>query len=144
MGFSRQEYWTGLPFPSPGDLSNPGISLLKEDRLFSKNTSILQGSFSLTLLVISIFVLRKMSSLARSQFRNTLSQKEKIVDSWFNFDALKIEIFPGCSAPGSVPRISTAIQETQVQSLGWEDTLEFLNTLTVFKGMATHSSILAW
>ena len=25
MGFSRQEYWTGLPFPSPGDLPNPGI-----------------------------------------------------------------------------------------------------------------------
>ena len=24
-GFSRQEYWSGLPFPSPGDLSNPGI-----------------------------------------------------------------------------------------------------------------------
>ena len=29
-----------------------------------------------------------------------------------------------------------AMQETQVQSLGWEDPLE--------KGMATHSSILAW
>ena len=29
-----------------------------------------------------------------------------------------------------------AMQETQVQSLGWEDSLE--------KGMATHSSILAW
>ena len=25
MGFSRQEYWTELPFPSPGDLPNPGI-----------------------------------------------------------------------------------------------------------------------
>ena len=25
MGFSRQEYWSGLPFPSPGDLHNPGI-----------------------------------------------------------------------------------------------------------------------
>ena len=25
MGFSRQEYWTGLSFPSPGDLPNPGI-----------------------------------------------------------------------------------------------------------------------
>ena len=25
MGFSRQEYWSGLPFPSPGDLCNPGI-----------------------------------------------------------------------------------------------------------------------
>ena len=25
MEFSRQEYWSGLPFPSPGDLSDPGI-----------------------------------------------------------------------------------------------------------------------
>ena len=25
MGFSRQEYWNGLPFPSPGDLPDPGI-----------------------------------------------------------------------------------------------------------------------
>ena len=24
MGFSRQEYWSGLPLPSPGDLPNPG------------------------------------------------------------------------------------------------------------------------
>ena len=27
MGFSRQESWSGLPFPSPGDLPNPGIKL---------------------------------------------------------------------------------------------------------------------
>ena len=25
MGLSRQEYWSGLPFPSPGDLPDPGI-----------------------------------------------------------------------------------------------------------------------
>ena len=25
MGFSRQEYWSGLPFPSPGNLPNPGV-----------------------------------------------------------------------------------------------------------------------
>ena len=25
MGFSRQEYWNGLPFPSPRDLPDPGI-----------------------------------------------------------------------------------------------------------------------
>ena len=25
MGFSKQEYWSGLPFPSPGDLPGPGI-----------------------------------------------------------------------------------------------------------------------
>ena len=26
MGFCRQEYWSGLPFPSPGNLSDPGIT----------------------------------------------------------------------------------------------------------------------
>ena len=25
MGFSRQEYWSGFPFPPPGDLSDPGV-----------------------------------------------------------------------------------------------------------------------
>ena len=37
MGFSRQEYWSGLPFPTPGDLPDPGIktvsSALKVDSL---------------------------------------------------------------------------------------------------------------
>ena len=27
MGFSRPEYWSGWPFPSPGDLPNPGTEL---------------------------------------------------------------------------------------------------------------------
>ena len=38
--FSRQEYWSGLPFPSPGDLPNPGIKpgspALKADALPSE------------------------------------------------------------------------------------------------------------
>ena len=28
MGFSRQEYWSGLPFPTLGDLPDPGIKLV--------------------------------------------------------------------------------------------------------------------
>ena len=28
VGFSQQEYWSGLPFPSPGDLPDPGIKLM--------------------------------------------------------------------------------------------------------------------
>ena len=40
MGFSKQEYWSGLPFPSPGDLPNPGIeprpSTLQADSLPSE------------------------------------------------------------------------------------------------------------
>ena len=38
MGFSRQEYWSGLPFPSPGDLPDPGIE---------PAASALQADFSL-------------------------------------------------------------------------------------------------
>ena len=44
MEFSRQEYWSGLPFPSPGDLPDPGIDpgspALQADSLPSE----LQGS----------------------------------------------------------------------------------------------------
>ena len=40
MEFSRQEYWDGLPFPSPGDLPNPGIEprspALQSDALSSE------------------------------------------------------------------------------------------------------------
>ena len=41
MGFSRQEYWTGLPFPTPGDLPDPGIE---------PASPALAGRFSLTAL----------------------------------------------------------------------------------------------
>ena len=44
MGFSRQEHWGGLPFPSPGDLSDPAIEpmspvapALKADSLLPNN-----------------------------------------------------------------------------------------------------------
>ena len=40
MGFSRKEYWNGLPCPPPGHLSNPGIEprfpVLQVDSLLSK------------------------------------------------------------------------------------------------------------
>ena len=40
MGFSRQEYWSGLPFPSPGDLPDPriepGFPTLQIDTLLSE------------------------------------------------------------------------------------------------------------
>ena len=40
MGFSRQEHWSGLPFPPPGDLPDPGIEpvspALQVDSLLSE------------------------------------------------------------------------------------------------------------
>ena len=49
MGFSRQEYWSGLPFPSPGDLPDsgiePGSPALEADALTSEppGKQILEG-----------------------------------------------------------------------------------------------------
>ena len=54
MGFSRQEYWSGLPFPPPGDLPNSGIEprspALQADSLPTK----LQGSPSSLLISTSL------------------------------------------------------------------------------------------
>ena len=41
MGISRQEYWSGLPFPSPGDLPNPGT-----DPVSPMSPAIAGGSFT--------------------------------------------------------------------------------------------------
>ena len=40
MGFSRQEYWSGVPFPPPGDLPDPGIKL--------KSPALKTGSYHLS------------------------------------------------------------------------------------------------
>ena len=96
MKFSRQKYWSGVPFPLPGDFSDPGI---------------------------------KPTSLASSALASDSLSPElpgKLIMTCMH------KGFPN----GSDSKESPAIQETQVRSLGQEDPLE--------KGMATHSSILAW
>ena len=55
MGFSRQEYWSGLPFPSLGDLPDPGIEpgspALKADALTSEQHNCVPNSISNNLAV---------------------------------------------------------------------------------------------
>ena len=81
MGFSRLEYWSGLPFPPPQDLKWGKISNVLKGKYFTK------------------------CNLGAS-----------LVVQWL--------------------RIRLVMQGTPIWSLGWEDPLE--------KGMATHSSVLAW
>ena len=54
MEFSRQEYWNGLPFPSPGDLPDPGIEpgspALQIDSLLSEPSDLYNYDFPLNLL----------------------------------------------------------------------------------------------
>ena len=76
MGFSRQEYWSGLPFPSPGDLPNPGIEpgspALQTDTLPSEplgSLSLLQWIFLTQELNQGILHCRRTETgLCRNQF----------------------------------------------------------------------------
>ena len=67
MGFSRQEYWIGLPCPPPGDLPNPGIKprcpMLQADSLLSETPEkpINTGVGSLSLLQ-RIFLTQELNS----------------------------------------------------------------------------------
>ena len=45
MGFPRQEYWSGLPFPSPRDLLHPGIELMSPVLVGGFFTTELPGKF---------------------------------------------------------------------------------------------------
>ena len=62
VGFSQQEYWSGLPFPPPGDLPNPGIKsgslALQADSLLSespgKPTNVKSFAFSYNKTICSL------------------------------------------------------------------------------------------
>ena len=98
MGFSRQEYWSGFPFPSPGDLPDPGIEprspVLQADALPTeppgKPICMLKGSSFLIL-----------SSLWQPAF-----------------------LFFFFFVPVNLIQNMPAVQETWVQSLGGEGPLE--------------------
>ena len=49
MEFSRQEYWSGLPFPFPGDLPNPGIEPRSPPMQVDSLPSVLPGKPDVTL-----------------------------------------------------------------------------------------------
>ena len=69
MGFSRQEYRSGLPFPSPGDLPDPGIELgspvLQADSLPLRNQGSLKDGhrFFKIFSFLHIFAIYHLSSL---------------------------------------------------------------------------------
>ena len=81
--FSRQEYWSGLPFPSPGDLPNPGTKAgspsLQADYLFSE----LQGKPILKILANYMIdtVERKMQCFKEASFSFNRHLKVKVAQS---------------------------------------------------------------
>ena len=53
MGFPRQEYWSGLPFPLPGDLPNPGIEPMSPELQVDSFTSATWEALLAILLIVS-------------------------------------------------------------------------------------------
>ena len=66
MGFSRQEYWSGLPFPSSGDLPDPGIEprspALQADALTSEPSGKPDGY------TVSLYFLMTIAFIVKSSF----------------------------------------------------------------------------
>ena len=126
MGFSRQEYWSGLPFPSPGDLPDPGIKprspTLQADALTSEPPG---------------------KPIFDKGGKNIQWRKDNLLNKWCwenwstTCERMKLEHFltPFLMVVQRLKRLP-AMWETWVRSLGREDPLE--------KEMAPHSSILAW
>ena len=73
-GISRQEYWSGLPFPSPGDLPNPGIEArspaLQADSLLSETPGKLKGTckgtFTCCLISLHLFMYKFKDKIANT------------------------------------------------------------------------------
>ena len=73
MGFSRQEYWSGLLFPSPGDLPDPGIEpgspAAQADALTSEPSGKSQKTFNLEISELSINQILRKKEHTNPNFR---------------------------------------------------------------------------
>jgi len=76
MGFSRQEYWNGFPFPSPGDLPNPGVEPRSQTQV-----SFIAGRF-LNLGQIGRHVAKMWASLVAQLVKNLPAVGSPGFDPW--------------------------------------------------------------
>ena len=110
MGFSRQEYWHGLPLPSPGDLPDPGIEpgypALQADALISEppGTCIYSLSSSFPNYVITSHWAEFLVLSRRSRWLSILNIAVVAVCTWpSSQSALLMPLSSICFAPRSLP-----------------------------------------
>ena len=115
IGFPRQEYWSGLPFPSPGHLPNSGIK--------PASPAVAGGFF------YHWATWKARVFCTCSQTYESLCPL-KCFSFWLPF------YLEWASLVTQLVKNLPAMQKTWVWSLGWENPLG--------KGKATHSSILVW
>ena len=143
-----QECWSGLPFPSPGDLPNPGIELrcptLQSDSTIWATREAWSEAYlpfirySLCVGCDAKYWLAK--SYGKTQMNILANPILFHVFFWMYSKCILSDLHGFMGFPGGTSGKELACKcrrhETWVQSLGWEDLLE--------EGMATHTSILAW
>ena len=86
MGFSRQEYWSGLPFPSPGDLPDPGT----EPRSPSLQADALPSSYLIPLFFIIAFHFQISYKISAEKLFDGLIGVSLCVMNPFSLAAFKI------------------------------------------------------
>ena len=139
MGFLRQEYWSGWPFPSPGDLPSQG------NEPMSPVSPALGGGLFTSWDTGEAYAHQTTPHLSVNTPNFSAHQCCLLIPpTWwpnlsFPFSALansynKTSIIHRSLA--QMVKSLPAVQDTWVQPLGWEDYLE--------KEMVTHSSILPW
>ena len=85
MGFSRQEYWSGLPFPSPGDLPDPGIEpgspAFQADTLTSEPIVRINPALVVQWLALGAFTAMAPGSVPGQEIKvlKTVWSKEKVL-----------------------------------------------------------------
>ena len=142
MEFSRQEYWRGLPFSSPGELPDPGI---KPRSLGLQADSLLPEPPGKPIYHQRAY--QFISHSASFSFPHNSVGKESTCNAGdpSSIPGLGRSSGEGIGYPfqyswaslvAQLVKNLPAVWETWVQPLGWEDPLE--------KGKATHSIILAW
>ena len=135
MGFPRQEFWSGLPFPPAGDrthvscigtwilhrwASKKPLSQLAGSQILSSRYSelLFQSSDSDNQMPVFNVTWTLLLGFCLTQYYCYQECVSQVAQWWNNMPAMQ------------------ETQETRVWSLGWEDPLE--------KEIASHSSILAW
>ena len=150
MGFSRQEYWSELPFPSPGNLSNPGIKpgspALQADALLSEP----QGKPLLERVAIS-FSRGSPETRDQNQISCISCIGRQILYLWATREALAVETFISyldqiLQGISSMKRrlcfLSSMETWRKLIPAGFQ--FLWLYKTIMEKEMATHSGTLAW
>ena len=96
MGFSRQEYWSGLPFPSPGDFPDPGIKpgslALEADALTSEPPGKPKYSKSHTVLIIESWdgqwIPRHRTKVTNNVKKNKLLHQNSVREGYYKWTSV--------------------------------------------------------